>query len=216
MAGRPKRNAEPQAKAAPHAARALEKELERARAENAALRARLARDAQRAHEPEAHKPYDPDYAVQVREAARTGFTHSEICRLLGVHSDTVQLWCMVYPEFAAAIKANRQARNDRVETALYQRAVGYEVPTERILKSSDDVVLRVRTFTHVPADTQAAKTWLERHHEDWLPIPEASPGPLELIIRGGMPSPEQLAAQADEPSQSDLESGINAPDEPDA
>jgi len=73
---------------------------------------------------------------------------------------------MVYPEFAAAMRSNDQARRDRVEAALYQRAVGYVQPGEKIVKTSDDEIVRVPIVTHIPADTQAALSYLKAWDPD--------------------------------------------------
>lgn len=117
-------------------------------------------------EPGPPPPYDKKYAEKVQAAAAVGFTITELARLLSVHIDVINLWVMVFPDFAAAMRANTQARTDRAEAAFYQRVVGYEQPTEKIVKASDDSIIRVQTVTHIPADPVAALNWLKTHRPE--------------------------------------------------
>jgi hypothetical protein len=110
--------------------------------------------------------YRRAFSERARAAAEVGLTLYEISRLLGVDLDTLNLWTMVYPEFAAAMRANAAARNQRVEAALYQRAVGYEHPSEQLFLTRDGTVVRVPTMRHVPADSVAGVRWLERRDPD--------------------------------------------------
>jgi hypothetical protein len=108
-------------------------------------------------------PYHPSFVDRVRSAADVGYTVTEVARLLNAHTDDINLWTMVYPEFAAAMRANGQARNDRVENAYYQRCVGYEHESEQIVHAGDGEIVRVPIMRHVPADSAAALKWLENH-----------------------------------------------------
>ena len=110
-------------------------------------------------------PYVPQYAEQVRLAANVGYTITELCRMLGVGLDTVNLWRLCYPDFDAAMRANLQARTDRVEQAWFQRAVGYDHPGEKIF-CTDGVIRRAETLVHVPADPSAAMNWMKVHRPD--------------------------------------------------
>lgn len=110
--------------------------------------------------------YRPEYLRRAREASSTGYTRTELCRHLGIGLDTLNLWSMVYPEFAAALRENYQARADRVEQAWFQRAVGYEYVGEKIFYDKDDGIVRATCVTHVPADVAAAQNWMKFHRPE--------------------------------------------------
>jgi hypothetical protein len=107
--------------------------------------------------------FDRKYVQVVLEAAQVGYTQSEVCRILGVGLDTLNLWRIISPAFAEALLANSTARDDRVEAAFFQRAVGYEYEGEKIFCNADGDVTRTRTIVHVPADPTAALKWLQVH-----------------------------------------------------
>ena len=96
---------------------------------------------------------------------------------------------MVYPEFAAACRANEQSRTARVEAALYQRAVGYEHFGEKLFYDRDSGVVRAVVSTHVPANVQAALEWLAaRDPERWCVAREEVGTSADGIeITGGLP-----------------------------
>lgn len=124
--------------------------------------------------------YAPRYVNIVRQAAERGATYAEIFRLLGVSSSVVLLWRMCYPEFdlvfteaekiSEKIRDEREAlRTLRVEEALYQRAVGYEFMSEKIVVV-DHEIKRVQTVEHIPPDKGAAEMWLQARDPDrWKP-----------------------------------------------
>lgn len=116
------------------------------------------------------KAYKPEYAKQVLEAAGTGGTDQEIMTMLGIGPDVMMLWKTCYPMFEAALRenaeANQRARTERVRSAIYQRAVGYELPSEKIVQVGNKVK-RITTFEHIPADVGAAKLWMSVHEDRW-------------------------------------------------
>ena len=107
--------------------------------------------------------FDQQYVQVVWEAAQVGYTQSEICRILGVGLDTLNLWRIISPAFAEALAANTTARNDRVEAAFFQRAVGYEYKGEKVFCNADGDITKTGTIIHVPADPTAALKWLQVH-----------------------------------------------------
>jgi hypothetical protein len=124
----------------------------------------------------------------VAAASAAGYTVTEVARLLGVSVDQVNLWTVVYPEFAAAMRASDQARTARAESALYQRAVGYEHLAEKLVKTSDDRIIRPLYYEHVPADPVAALNWLKaRDPARWRPAEQEAAEGVEVVVRGGLP-----------------------------
>lgn len=107
--------------------------------------------------PDAPAPrYHPSFAKKALRASASGFTRRETCRYLEVGEDTLNLWAMIYTEFQSALRSNPYARAERVEDALYRRALGYEVPAEKIMIDKRNDVVREPYLQHIPPDTSAA------------------------------------------------------------
>lgn len=124
-------------------------------------------------------------------ASAVGFTITEIARLLAVSVDQVNLWVMVYPAFAAAMRANTQARTERVEAALYQRAVGYVIEEEKLFYDRFQGIVRATTNLHIPAEPRAAVEWMKAHvPETWAPVTGPGAGDSKnIVVVGGLPDP---------------------------
>jgi hypothetical protein len=136
--------------------------------------------------------YSQEFADRVLAASSVGFTITEIARLLKVSVDQVNLWVMVYPAFAAAMRANTQARTDRVEAALYQRAVGYEITEQKLFYDREAGVVRADVTLHIPAEPRAAVEWMRAHApETWSPVAGAEDGGNKIIVYGGLPPEEK-------------------------
>lgn len=103
--------------------------------------------------------FKPDYVRQAERMAHAGLTDKEIADVLGVAQSTFYLWRHEFPEFAAALKVGKEAADDRVERALYQRAVGYSFESEKVMQFEGEVV-RADTVEHIPPDVKAAEYWL--------------------------------------------------------
>jgi hypothetical protein len=73
--------------------------------------------------------------VQVAGWARNGLTDAQIAHNLGISVDTFYTYKKEHPEFAEALKVNKEIADLAVENALFKRANGYqyeEVTYERI------------------------------------------------------------------------------------
>lgn len=142
--------------------------------------------------------YDPRFVKLVRDAGERGATFSELLLLLDISSSVMLLWRMCYPEFEMAVKealrVSDTVRTERVEEALYRRALGYEFKSEKIV-TLDGRIKRVETMEHVPPDVGAANRWLEtRDPERWKPAKRLLDAHLTVgRIDEDMP-PEEAAA----------------------
>ncbi len=72
------------------------------------------------------------YPSQAREMAAEGKTLAQIAKAFGVHDYTLFTWRQNNPDLNEAIKQGNRLADDRVEEALYHRAVGYSHPDEHI------------------------------------------------------------------------------------
>ena len=118
-------------------------------------------------------PYKPDFARIAERLCRNGATDLEVADILGISVRTFYRWCLLHDEFTAAVRTGKGAADDRVERALYQRAVGYDYTAEKIVtpKGGDPVVMPY--MMHVPADVRAAMQWLAiRRPKPWARVPE--------------------------------------------
>ena len=80
---------------------------------------------------------------------------------------TINAWKSEHVEFVQALKAGKAEADDRVERALYHRAVGYSHEVEKPMVIDKDV--RIVTYTErYPPDTTACIFWLKnRNPEEW-------------------------------------------------
>jgi hypothetical protein len=69
--------------------------------------------------------FRPEYILIAKACARFGAIEDEIANELNIGPATLDRWKQKYPEFRCALKAGKDAFDDRVERSLYQRAVGW-------------------------------------------------------------------------------------------
>lgn len=111
--------------------------------------------------------YDPAYAEQAKKLCVLGATDIEIADFFGVSTSTFYLWRNQHVEFSEAVRAGKDRADDRVEMALYNRAVGYTFESEKVFQFQGQVV-RAPTREHVPPDPGAAFNWLKnRRPAEW-------------------------------------------------
>lgn len=164
--------------------------------------------------------YDPDeHPRAVFALAEKGKTIADIAEAFDVAMSTVTLWAKEHPEFSVALKLGREAADDKVERALFEKATGYSHPAVKILavSSGQGCGSRIETVEyteHYPPDTEAAKFWLKnrrgskwrekseveqnvKHYVVELPPPVANDDPLtwakevqaERVRNGEIPAP---------------------------
>ncbi len=80
---------------------------------------------------------------------------------------TINTWKTRHVDFLQAIKAGKTEADDRVERALYHRAVGYSHEVEKPMVIGKAVQI-VRYTERYPPDTTACIFWLKnRNPEEW-------------------------------------------------
>ncbi|MEL7728501.1 helix-turn-helix domain-containing protein [Citromicrobium bathyomarinum] len=111
--------------------------------------------------------YDSAHCAIARELAANGATNPEIARELGVSARTIGRWTVKHPEFAEALRVGKEPADDRVVSALYNRALGYDIEEEKVGFFDGKPV--VATITkHIPADVNAQRLWLtNRRRDEW-------------------------------------------------
>ncbi len=119
--------------------------------------------------------YKPEYTSIAKKLCELGATDNDVAEALEIHTATLYRWRNEYPEFCEALKVGKAKTDDRVEMALYRRAVGYTHEAVKIFQfQGQEVVVPYREI--VQPDTTAAIFWLKnRRPEQW----RASPEPLD-------------------------------------
>ncbi len=102
---------------------------------------------------------------RIRGWARDGTTTSaDIAERMGIGVSTLCEWQNKYPEFAAALKENKEVVDRKVESSLLKRALGYEYDEVTCEKG----VETKRVTKQVVPDVTAQIFWLKnRKPDDW-------------------------------------------------
>lgn len=142
-----------------------------------------------------HRADDPEIIALAARASDAGFTSAEIARLLGIGETTLRTWCVDHAALRAAIRVGKDGADDRVEAALYQRAVGFEREIEKVLVV-DGAAQRVTVSEYYPPDVGAASKWLHnRRPQIWR-----RDGGVNVAVGVGV----QVGAAEGAPTQADL------------
>ena len=113
------------------------------------------------------KSYKPEYVSQAEKLAALGLTDAEIATFFGVAARTLHRWKINYPEFAESLTEGKRMPDERVRQKLYQRAVGYEIVSEKLF-AYQGVVTRAKIVEHIPGDVTAQIFWLKnRQPDEW-------------------------------------------------
>ena len=140
-------------------------------------------------------PYKPDFARIAQRLCRNGATDLEVADILGISVRTFYRWCLLHDEFTAAVRTGKDAADDRVERALYQRAVGYDYRAEKIVTPKGGGPVVMPYMMHVPADVRAAMHWLAiRRPKPWARQPEAPQPDIATIVAERR---QQVAVESD-------------------
>lgn len=93
--------------------------------------------------------YKEEYAEQALQLSRLGATDKEMAIFFDVAESTFNKWKLDYPKFSESLKEGKLLSDARVSTALYTRAIGYELNDK-----------------HYPPDTTACIFWLKNRQPD--------------------------------------------------
>jgi transposase-like protein len=100
-----------------------------------------------------------------RKACQRGMIDCEVANLLGVNPSTLYRWRTQYPHFARAFRLGKTEADNRVERALFSRAVGYDYEMEKqVMTRRGPQMLRWRE--HIPPDVAAAMAYLKNRRPD--------------------------------------------------
>jgi len=113
----------------------------------------------------------PKYTEQMPEQAYRlcllGYTDSELAKFFEIAESTLNRWKHDFPAFWEWIKKGREDADSRVARGLYERAIGYSHPEDKIFCNDGEIIIQP-TIKHYPPDVKAATVWLtNRQPERW-------------------------------------------------
>lgn len=123
--------------------------------------------------------YDESYCKIAKKMTELGATDNDVAEALGVHTATLYRWRNEYPEFRESLKVGKVEADQRVEMALYRKAVGYTHEAVKIFQFQGQELIVPYTEVVQP-DTTAAIFWLKnRMPEQYRSNPEPNDGESE-------------------------------------
>lgn len=111
--------------------------------------------------------FKDEYIGIARKACELGATDLDLAEMLGVSLRTISYWRSSKPEFAQALMIGKESSDKRVESSLFNRAMGYSHPEDDIRVVNGEIVV-TPVIKHYPPDTTAAIFWLKnRKPQEW-------------------------------------------------
>lgn len=144
--------------------------------------------------------FKPEYVEAAQKIAKLGATDEEIADFFNVHVRTLYRWKNDHEVFRQALKAGKVEADERVERALYHRAIGYEQQSVKIfMPAGAKEPVYADYVERIAPDTTAAIFWLKnRKPDEWRDMSRhehtgAGGTPLQIITTTMTP---QEAAEA--------------------
>ena len=96
-----------------------------------------------------------------------GATDKEMADFFNVKEQTINNWKKNHPSFFESIKRGKIVADANVAKSLYNRALGYYHPEDKIFNDNGEPLI-VPTVKHYPPDPTAAIFWLKnRKPAEW-------------------------------------------------
>ena len=110
--------------------------------------------------------YKDDYARQAFRHCLLGATDKDLAGLFNVSEATINNWKIEYPKFLESVKAGKEDADAKVAEAMYNRAIGYEHPEDKVFCNRDGEVTTVGVTKHYPPDGPTCMNWLKNRQPD--------------------------------------------------
>lgn len=111
--------------------------------------------------------YKPEFAKQAKKLCELGATEQDLGEFFGVDRRSITNWKLTQAAFSDALKVGKSTADDAVERSLYNRAIGYSYPSQKIMQNAGAPVV-VDYIEHAPPDTTACIFWLKnRRRDEW-------------------------------------------------
>lgn len=109
--------------------------------------------------------YKKDFDEQAYKLCLLGAIDKELADFFGVKEQTVNNWKKAHPSFFESLKKGKEAADARVAESLYNRALGYSHPEDKIFNQNGEPLI-VPTTKHYPPDATSAIFWLKNRQKD--------------------------------------------------
>lgn len=132
--------------------------------------------------------YQAAFAEQARKLCLLGATDAEMADFFEVTESTINKWKKDHAAFSESIKNGKVMADAEVASRLYERALGYSHPEEKVFNNQGEIVTH-QTTKHYPPDTTAAAIWLNnRKPGRWRNKPEPdgqddAPQPVNVVFK---------------------------------
>jgi len=103
--------------------------------------------------------YKKEYDEQAYKLTLLGAVDTELANFFDVAEATIHNWKLKHPKFLESIKNGKDIANANVAVSMYQKAIGYSHPEDKIFNNNGKPLV-VKTIKHYPPDTQAGSLWL--------------------------------------------------------
>jgi hypothetical protein len=119
--------------------------------------------------------FKSSYVQRAFDFCLLGLTDERIAELFNVLPRTLTTWKKTYPSFRRAFERGRDEADAKIAKALYQRAMGYSHPAEKIHVTKDGDVVKVPYTQHYPPDSAALAFYLSnRSRAMWRTKPDSA------------------------------------------
>ncbi|MCP4320828.1 MAG: hypothetical protein GY787_03005 [Alteromonadales bacterium] len=110
--------------------------------------------------------YKKEYDEQAAKLCKLGATDVQLADFFNVTEKTLNNWKHEHPRFLQSLKKGKVFSDDKVEAALYDRAIGYEY--EEVKEEQSEQGMKRTVTTKRIQDNTAAIFWLKnRRPEQW-------------------------------------------------
>ena len=108
--------------------------------------------------------------TQIEELGEEGWTDEKLALFFDVSRSSIEKWKVKYPEFKKQLDKGKMVADGKVVRSLFERAVGYEHPEEKIFQY-EGVIIRAKTVKKYPPDTPAG-IWWTKNRLGWMDRPD--------------------------------------------
>ncbi len=132
--------------------------------------------------------YKAEFAEQARKLCLLGATDADLAEFFEVSEQTVNTWKKAHKTFLESLKKGKVLADAEVAARLYERALGYSHPEEKVFQNAGEIITH-QTTKHYPPDTTAAAIWLNNRKPDrWRNKPELdgsedAPTPVQVVFK---------------------------------
>jgi len=138
-----------------------------------------------------YQKYVAGHEETITSDCRNGADNAGLALRLGCGLTTLKRLIRDYPEFKKLVRINKYDADLKVESSLYNRALGYEVEetTTKVIVNKDGTGTTTevsKTKKHIVADTTACIFWMKnRKPEEWREKQEVevSGNPFEELMK---------------------------------